>query len=301
MRHVQFFASVQGVFNIDATHIYIGFTFKLDNKMNNMKTLVTTFIYAAILAGCGGGSSSSVSTAPASILGMTTVSTPVTSQVVSGAEGLWNGATSTGIKITGLVLADGTFWFMYNSPSDNDVIAGAVQGNGRLNNGTFTSSNALDFNLDGMELDAATVSATFMTQQTINGAISYPDFNNQKVSFSASYNSNYEQTPSLATIVGTYAGTASEIDGPDMGTLTINAGGCFSFAGASACNVTGTVLPRAKGNVYNLSVTFGGAPCANPNTSTTGVGFFDPASKRFYALGLNTSRTTGFNFMGIKQ
>ena len=54
-------------------------------------------------------------------------------------------------------------------------------------------------------------------------------------------------------------------------TLTMSAGG--AVAGTNlGCTFTGTALPRASGkNVFDVSVTFGAAPCALPGQTATGI------------------------------
>jgi hypothetical protein len=61
--------------------------------------------------------------------------------------------------VNGLVLDDGSFWLLYSVVSAPPTIVGAAQGKGSLNNGSFTSSNALNFNLEGLGILPATVSA----------------------------------------------------------------------------------------------------------------------------------------------
>lgn len=249
--------------------------------MKNIKLIAVSVISIAILAACGGGGSSN-------------------STAATSAEGLWNGTTSNGRTVSGLVLDDGVFWVLYTSQTNSNIIAGAVQGSGTSNNGSFASSNALDFNLEGLGIIPANLSASYTQKQNFNGTVTYPTLN-QTVTFTSKYSADYDQTPSLATIAGTYAGTAAVKDGSESGTVTISSSGVVNFVGSSSCTSTGTVTPRAKGNVYNLSVTFGGAPCSNANSTVTGIGYFDAATKRLYGLGLNSARSNGFIFVGTKS
>lgn len=248
------------------------------------KLFIAAIIAASILSACGGGSSSSTpSVAP--------VAPPVT------AEGLWNGTASNGRAVSAIVLDDGNTWVLYTGQT-NKLIAGALQGSGASNNGSFTTSNALDFNLEGNGVNAASVSASYKQKQSFNGSIAYA---NQTVSFTTTYSTDYDVAPSLATVAGSYAGPMAAKGGSELAAVTIDASGKVTAVGAGGCTSTGTIAPRAKGNVYNLSITVGTAHCATPGAIITGIGYFDAATKRLYATGLNSARTDGVIFTGLKS
>lgn len=253
-----------------------------------IRNLFVLSIVAALTA-CGGGGGDSSST-PA----------PQVAAATAGAEGLWKGTTSNGRTISGIVLDDGTYWVLYSHRTNSNFIGGAIQGTGTSTNGSFTSTNPLDFNLEGGGIITASLTATYTQKQVFNGSIAYPAVPNSTVTFTSTYSNDYDSTPSLATIVGTYSGSAAVAGGVESATVTVNASGAVSSVGASGCTATGIVAPRVKGNVYNLSVTFGGAPCSNANSTVTGIGYFDATSKRIYALGLNSARSNGFVFVGTK-
>jgi hypothetical protein len=221
------------------------------------------------------------------------------STVSTTAEGLWTGTTSTGRTITGVVLDNGTYWVLYSAPNNSSVIAGAVQGTGTSANGSFSSSDGRDFNLEGQGINSTTVSASYVAKQSLNGSIAYPSLN-QTVTLSSAYNAAYDQSPSLSVISGIYTGSAAVVGGSEAASLTITTTGVITGSGASGCTFNGTATPRAKGNVYNLSVTFGGGACANGTSTVTGIGYFDSASNRLYGTGLNSGRTNGFIFVGTK-
>src|SRR5450759_4944261 len=127
---------------------------------------------------------------------------------VPSAEGLWIGSTSTSRSVTGIVLNDGTYWVLYSLPHVSALIAGVVQGTGASLNGSFSSSDGIDFNLEGQGINNATLSASYMAKKSLNGSVTYPNLN-QAFTFTSSYNSDYDQTPSVSVIAGTYVGPAS--------------------------------------------------------------------------------------------
>lgn len=218
----------------------------------------------------------------------------------STAEGLWIGSTSTSRSVTGIVLDNGTCWVLYSAPNNSAVIAGAVQGTGTSLNGSFSSSDGKDFNLEGQGINDATVSASYIAKQSLNGSVTYPTLN-QSVTFTSTYSAEYDKVPSLSTIAGTYTGTVAVVGATESATVAITSAGALSGSGAGGCQFTGSATPRAKGNVYDLSVIFGGGVCSNGSSTVTGIGCFDESSKRLYGMALNSARSNGFISVGTKN
>ena len=196
------------------------------------------------------------------------------------------------------MLDDGTYYVLYSPVGSPTAIAGVVQGTGTSNVGLFSSSNARDFNLEGLGVLSASVSASYVAKQSLNGTVSYSP--SGTTSFSSTYNANYESVPSLATLAGTFAGQVASSAGAENATVTISSAGAISGSGASGCGVSGSASPRARGNVFNISLTFGGAPCLFANQTLAGIAYFDSAAKRLYAAAPNAGRTDGVLFLGVK-
>jgi hypothetical protein len=68
----------------------------------------------------------------------------------------------------------------------------------------------------------------------------------------------------------------------------------------SGCQYGGLVVPRTKGNLYDVSQVIGGGGCATGTSAVTGIGYFDSGSKRLYLAALNKSGTIAMSFAGIK-
>jgi hypothetical protein len=81
------------------------------------------------------------------------------------AEGLWFGVTNTNEQLEGLVLDDGTFYFLYTAPNSN-LIAGVVQGTANASNGQFNSSNAKDFNIAGLGVTNGAIAGTYVPRMS---------------------------------------------------------------------------------------------------------------------------------------
>jgi len=245
-----------------------------------MKNVITVIVaFSVLLSGCGGGGGSSAPATP------------------SAAQGLWNGITNTNRTVVGLVLSDGLFYFLYSKVGNPAIIAGVVQGNGSTNGGSFSSSNAKDFNLEGAGILNASVSASFATKQTLNGTVTYTAGGS---TFTSTYNSNYELTPSVSTLAGTFTGQVAFSLGVENAVVTVANNGSLSGSGASGCTITGSVTPRSDGNAFTTSVTFGGAPCYFANQTFTGISYFDAPTKRLYTAAPNSARSDGVIFVGTK-
>ena len=250
-------------------------------KGEDMKQMLAIGLLGAIfVTGCGGGGSNGGDSG-------------------TSAEGLWNGTTSNGRAMSGLVLDDGTYWVLYSLMGNSAVIAGGVQGTGSSRNGTFTSSNGRDFNLEGLGVNDVDVSANYVMQESLSGSLRYRG-TGEVVSFSASYDASYELTPSLELIAGTYSGSAATSGGTEFATVTVSTSGAISGSSAGGCTYSGTGAPRARGNVYDVVVTFNGGLCALGTQTVRGAAYFDADLNQLVSAAVNTGRTDGFIFAGIK-
>lgn len=249
-----------------------------------MRTIMffSSVLCALLLAGCGGGGSDN-DAVPTS---------------TSEAEGLYNGTTDTNQAISGLVLDDGTFYMVYSLENNQNLIAGVIQGNTVANSGSLTSDNAQDFNIEGLGVFPATVSATYAPKQSINGKVSYQD--GSVTNFSSTYDSDYEIAPSLTDLTGTFTGEVAFSLGHETATVTVSPTGSISGIGSSGCTMTGSVTPRSSGNVYNVSLSFGDAPCYFQNQTMNGIGYYDSNTKKLWAATPNADRTEGIIFIGSK-
>jgi hypothetical protein len=251
-----------------------------------IKAFAVSWILA--LAACSGGGGGS-GTVPALDPGPATTS----------AEGLWIGSTSTSRSVTGIVLDNGTYWILYSVPHVSALMAGVVQGTSTSLNGSFSSSDGIDFNLEGQGINSATVSASYLAKQSFNGSVTYTS-PNQAYTFTSTYNSDYDQSPGVSVIAGTYTGIASVTGANELTTIVVSSLGVVAGTGTGGCQFLGTAAPRTRGNLYDLSVVFGGGSCPNGTSTVTGIGYFDSSAKRLYVAALNKSRNNGLIFVGIK-
>lgn len=257
--------------------------------MEKLSIGLAASLCVGILASCGGGGGGGDSAA--------TAQPPASDTAIP--TGLFTGMTSTGRTTSGLVLSDGSYYVIYSAQNNPAVIAGAVVGNGTALNGTFSSNNAKDINLEGLGLLSASVSASYIAKNSFNSTVNYPSLN-QTITASGTYDAHYELMPSLAIISGSYAGRAGSPSGTESASLTISTAGFVAGIGSSGCTFSGTVAPRSDGNVYTASIKFGGSPCLRPNATIAGAAYFDAATRRLYAVGLTAARDDGVIYAGMK-
>ena len=225
---------------------------------------------------------------------------PPASASATSAEGLWNGTTNSGRSVAGLVLNDGTYWVLYTLIGNPSVIAGVVQGNSSSQNGSITSSNAKDFNLEGLgSITDASITGSYVMKQSLNGTTIYAN-NGGQGTFTTTYDTDYDIPPNPALLTGIYSGLTATTGGVETVTVTLSAPGSITGSSANGCQFTGSFAPRSRGNVYDVSITFAGGVCSNGTNTVTGVAFFDAGTKKLYSAGLNSTRTNGFIFIGTK-
>ncbi|UVT20325.1 MAG: hypothetical protein H8K03_21570 [Nitrospira sp.] len=211
------------------------------------------------------------------------------------AEGIWTGTTPTGRNIGGLVLDEGSYWIFYTAIDNPNVLAGLIQGTGTSHSGAFGSSNTRDYNVEGAGVRAATMSGSYLPKNGFNGTIAY--FNGGSGSFTSRYDAAYESAPNMNLVAGNYSG--SRADNQTI-TVSVDSAGTFSGHSTDGCTFTGTLSPRAKGNVLNTSMTFGGGACSNGTDTVNGIAFYDAATHRLYSAALNIARTNIHIFIGTK-
>jgi len=213
------------------------------------------------------------------------------------AEGLWAGTINTNRTLTVAVLDNGTYYFFYSAAANPNQIAGVIQGTGTSNNGSFTSPNTKDFGI-GVAVQDATISADYASRQFLNGSIAYSAAGT--VTFTSSYNTAYDTAPTVASLAGVYIGQAGSSGGVQTANITAAADGTFTGTEQGGCTLTGTVTARARGNVFDQSITFGGAPCFFAGSTFRGIVYFDIPTRRLYAAAPNNARTDAAIFFGTK-
>lgn len=233
-------------------------------------------------------------------------------------EGRYDGSlfdadgNATGRSGSALVVGARSFWLFYSAPGNPGMIAGVVHADITAHStAAFTSANGRDFNFEGFGVTAGTGVARFEPRASIDVSGSF--LTGAPVgSYVGAYNGTFAQTPTLAAIAGTYLGTAATaLTGRQAGSGTITAEGAFSGS-SGGCISSGTFTPRPAaddnsstsprygGNAYDVVLNFGGAPCAYPGQTWSGVAMYDADTKSILVAAVNPGRTDAAAFAGTK-
>lgn len=213
------------------------------------------------------------------------------------AEGLWTGSTSTGRTLTTAVPDGSTYYFFYTLVGDPNQIAGVIQGTGTSDAGDFSSANAKDFGIGTTVLDAS-VAATYGAQQSLNGSVTYSG--GGMFSFTHTYSSAYDTQPPLGSVAGVYQAQVGRSIGYETATLTVSSDGTYSGSEQNGCTFTGRITSRARGNVFDNTIAFGGAPCFFGTETFQGVWYLDIPTQRLYAAAINGARTDAAILFAVK-
>jgi|GEM_PF-5950473 len=209
-----------------------------------MKTFKQGIISASaliFLAGCGGGGNSEPKF-----------------------EGAFSGSLSNGVLLTDLVLGDGSFWSVSKSPFGD--IHGFSKGKVILNNGSFNVTYT-DFAKPGDKPVSGNGAGTYTSTSAAGSITERGETLTFEITAIPTKNYIYGTPASITSIVGPWSGKL--LDGEDA-SVDILADGIFSSS-SKGCQFNGKFEPTGV-NVFNVSVNFGGPPCASPGGNASGIG-----------------------------
>lgn len=242
--------------------------------MKHTVTRIAAIAASVVLAACGGGGDG----------GTTPGAT---------AEGFWSGTTTNGWTVNLAILETGETWGVYASGGS---IHGALYGN-TISSGTSLTGSGSDFNIPDRTVTPGTYSGTYASKSNITVTTSLG------VRFNGTYAPAYDQAASLATVAGTFSGTGVSGGSPVQATsVTISSSGAVSTPVSNGCSASGTAAPRPSGkNIFNVNITFSGTNCAlGHGTNTTGIAYYDSATRQVVVTALNSARSDGFIYIGSK-
>lgn len=184
----------------------------------------------------------------------------------------------------GSVLDTGEYWFWYTSAGTKSL-AGGIHGKMDNSNGKLSSLNGKDFSGETQTVERLAIQGQYKNKEEIQGRLFYANANGAGISFEATYDATYEMAPNLNKIAGKYS--AKSVIRADT-TFTIDATGKLNGSDSNGCKFNGTLAPRSKGNVYNLSIDFDPKLCPEVQTHTTtkGVAFLDAVSHELYGMSI---------------
>jgi hypothetical protein len=234
---------------------------------------------AFVLAACGGGG------------GGSGAGVDTTAQ----AQGFYNGTTSTGRNFIGVVTAEGRLYALYSQVNDTlGLIAGVVVANGSATDNVYRSSTARDFNFELPASTVGSITANVSSQQSLNGTASA---GGNAFTFEAAYETDYELTPSLGTVAGTYTGEVVAAAGQESSTVTIASNGSLTATSSGGCSANGSVAVASSGNLYTVRLDFGNG-CLAQGQTFRGHAVYDDGL--LIAIATDSGLTDGVLFLGNK-
>jgi hypothetical protein len=205
-----------------------------------------------------------------------------TTPLLLSSAGIYKGSTSTRQGATLLMLYDGTAYLFYRSPPQagqrnvDDVVV--VRSGQQSGDGRFKGGNATRYRLvQPGNISPVQVDIDFSRAPAITGVVEAQSDSADRVTFAASPAQMLGQAPTLASATGLYSGRASALRKAVASQIAVTADGLFAGTTTDGCQFRGALAPRGGLNAYDVSATFGAAPCIDANATVSGIAVLDEA------------------------
>ncbi|MDX1805363.1 MAG: hypothetical protein R3292_14945 [Alcanivorax sp.] len=251
--------------------------------MKKALILATSAIVLTACGGGGGGDGSSGNDATAK---------------VSAPAGLYAGKTDTNRDVKGIVRSNGDVWFVYSDLDSPlaDGVEGIITGNGTATNSGFTIT-AKDYQFYYDSIVDASITSSYIAGQYINADIKESSGAQSAV---LSYDSDFDATPSLATLAGSYNGESMTMVGlSGTPTVVISADGSVNASDSSGCIIDGTAAVATDGNYYTVTLkTHDMSECdaSYRGVTTKGIAYLNSNNGHLYIATKNDAGTLGYAF-----
>jgi hypothetical protein len=197
-----------------------------------------------------------------------------------------------------LMQFDGTAYLFYGGPGQANLSGVAVARNGtQTSDGRFASSSAIDYHIGSAPAASVAFMANFAHAPAVDGAVVNKD-GSPDLAFSANATPMLDVAATRANAGGLYNGRGMSLGGATDTHITVAGDGYAAGQTSSGCIFKGTVAPHPGTNAYDVSVTFGPAPCPVPNATVTGGAVLDGA--RLMVAVQSPDRSNVFLFDGRK-
>ncbi|SFR43940.1 hypothetical protein SAMN04488073_1256 [Marinobacter gudaonensis] len=265
---------------------------------------------ALALSACGGGSNSQQPTKPSE---PTKPSGPVEptdpGTELNGARGVYQGLMDTGESVTAMVQSDGEFYILVQSLENEgpkDDLSAVIFGTASVDEGTFTSDDAVLRNLDGGQGQPRSVSASYVADEYLTGTIT-DDATGEAVGFTATSRISGKVRPDLEQLSGDYYGGFFKgiLDAAAESEYTyISIGNDNSFVGTRSvianCGFTGTLATRTDDPLFNVTIDFPNEGCFLGNEVLAGIAYHDEEQNQIFLAVPNADKSGGFFLSGVR-
>ncbi len=262
-------------------------------KSNSLSTLIALLL-SAMLAACGGGSDGG-SDADEMISGGTDGEAGGDA-VTRSAAGVWQGTSTSGRTVGGVVFDDGSFWFTYTA-QQSTLGAGVVTGQATVDTDGKLTGVGTDYNLDGMGSRNAVLTGVVMTRQSLSVDVQVDG--SSVIQFESDYALQAEQPADLAGVLGSYLGTSSSVLGAETSEVIVGGTGMLAGVSDFGCNFAGSVSPRSDINVFDVSFSFSGQPCEFVDQSALGVAWVTEQQTLTAVVLIGTDSRSALLFSGV--
>ncbi|SAL32426.1 hypothetical protein AWB70_02136 [Caballeronia cordobensis] len=230
------------------------------------RNALSLVLCAVALAACSTDSANTSATAPPG---------SVTATLPPG--GVYKGALKgSSADATLLMLFNGAAYLFYSGAGGTGLAGVAVAAHGaQAGNGRFTSDSAFDYRVGKASASAAVFSADFSHAPAVAATVA--DTDGAALAFSGRAAPMLDIAPSKANAGGLYSGRGMSLAGTTQTRITVAGDGYLAGSTTSGCIFRGTVAPHEGANAYDVSVTFGPAPCPLPDATVTGNAVLDGA------------------------
>ncbi len=203
------------------------------------------------------------------------------------AAGFYDGRTASGRSLSVIVLETGRIYALYGpvgNPGSSEI-EGVMAGDGTAYGSTFSSNGLIDVNFANQTATPVALSATFGYSAYFDANLAY--LGGGSDSFRSDYSRAYEYIPSVPGIAASYSGQlASATRGVDDAVLSISPSGAVSLSSSGGCLGAGTIYAHPVGNVYDLTISYGGG-CPAAGRTLTGHARYDGVARSL--VGITTS------------
>ena len=183
----------------------------------------------------------------------------------------WAGTSTSGNAVQSIILEDGRMWAIGGVVSSGVLFVNGLSRTTLQTSGsTLSASDLRSYSLAAGTSATGSLTGSFVigtsltATATLVGGAGTATINLAPAP-ATSY--DYNTTATLAAVAGSWPGSFSN----DTGTMLVTANGTFSATTSLGCRLSGAFTPRASGkNVYDITVSFGAAPCGLPNGSAAG-------------------------------
>jgi hypothetical protein len=196
------------------------------------------------------------------------------------------------------MLFDGSAYLFYGGAGGTGLAGVAVAANGtQTSDGRFSSAAAFDYRLGRTSASPVSFSADFSHAPAVDGTVVDRD-GSADLAYTARAMPMPDVAPARANVGGLYSGRGMSLGGATQTRITVAGDGYLAGTTTSGCIFKGTTAPHEGANAYDVSVTFGPAPCPLPDVTVTGNAILDGA--RLLVALPSPDRSNVFLFDGRK-